>query len=113
MPPIIPGHCIMPSTPTPPFIVIPTPIGFIAIPIIGCLIIWRCPTRSKVALSIASGPDTEEVVPLARPPPLIPRFDITPHADQRTVQHHALTEVVSSVAYVSGSNHLVLAGILD
>jgi hypothetical protein len=66
--------------------------------------------RSKVALSIASGPDAEEVVPLARPPPLIPRFDITPRADQRTVQHHAPTEVVSSVAYVSGSNHLVLAG---
>ncbi|KAJ7667588.1 hypothetical protein DFH06DRAFT_1182943 [Mycena polygramma] len=65
--------------------------------------------RSKLSLSIA-GPDAEEVVPLTRPPPLIPRYDITSRADQRTVQHHAPTEVVSSVAYVSNSNHLLLAG---
>ncbi|KAJ6543876.1 hypothetical protein B0H19DRAFT_289302 [Mycena capillaripes] len=65
--------------------------------------------RSKLALSIA-GPDAEELAPLPRPLPAIPRYDITARADQRTVQHHAPTEVVSSVAYVSNSNHLLLAG---
>ncbi|KAJ7929151.1 hypothetical protein B0H13DRAFT_2311009 [Mycena leptocephala] len=66
--------------------------------------------RTKLALSIASPDRTAEVAPLARPPPLIPRYDITSRADQRTVQHHAPTEVVSSVAYVANSNHLLLAG---
>ncbi|KAJ7499365.1 hypothetical protein FB451DRAFT_1118430 [Mycena latifolia] len=66
-------------------------------------------TRSALSLSLAS-PDADAVAPLPRPPPHIPRYDISPRADQRTVQHHAPTEIVSSVAYVANSNHLLLAG---
>ncbi|KAJ7727968.1 hypothetical protein B0H16DRAFT_1665587 [Mycena metata] len=67
--------------------------------------------RSKLSLALP-GPDGEEAVvaPLARPPPLIPRYDITSRADQRMVQYHAPTELVSAVAYVANSNHLVLTG---
>ncbi|KAF8211587.1 hypothetical protein K438DRAFT_1807564 [Mycena galopus ATCC 62051] len=77
------------------------------------LVIYDITTaRTKLALSmIANGSEAEEVLmPLPRPPPLIPRYDITPRADQRTVQHHAPTEVVSAVAYMRDSNHLLLAG---
>ncbi|KAK7061340.1 zinc-ribbon-16 domain-containing protein [Favolaschia claudopus] len=66
--------------------------------------------RSSLVLELADGLDAAEVVPLPRPGPHVPRFDINARADQRTVQHHAPTEVVSSVAYVSNSNHLLLAG---
>ncbi|KAJ7163782.1 hypothetical protein C8R43DRAFT_988631 [Mycena crocata] len=66
--------------------------------------------RSALSLSLATPGSDDVVAPLPRPPPLIPRFDIGPRADQRTVQHHAPTEIVSSVAYVSNSNHLLLAG---
>ncbi|KAJ7477171.1 hypothetical protein B0H11DRAFT_2234647 [Mycena galericulata] len=75
------------------------------------LVIYDISTaRSQLALSIAGPGSDETVTPLPRPPPLIPRYDIGPRADQRTVQHHAPTEIVSSVAYVSNSNHLLLAG---
>ncbi|KAJ7762788.1 hypothetical protein DFH07DRAFT_404320 [Mycena maculata] len=74
------------------------------------LVIYDISTaRSQLTLSLP-GSGSAEVAPLTRPPPLIPRYDIGPRADQRTVQHHAPTEIVSSVAYVSHSNHLVLAG---
>ncbi|KAJ6516352.1 hypothetical protein C8R45DRAFT_241220 [Mycena sanguinolenta] len=78
------------------------------------LVIYDVSTaRSKLALSlISSGGEAEEVIaPLPRPPPLIPRYDITPRADQRTVQHHAAGDVVSAVAYVGNTNHLLLAGL--
>jgi hypothetical protein len=65
--------------------------------------------RSTLSLSIASL-HADDVAPLPRPPPAIPRYDVGPRADQRTVQYHAPTEIVSSVAYVSNSNHLLLAG---
>ncbi|KAJ7229086.1 hypothetical protein GGX14DRAFT_416631 [Mycena pura] len=68
-------------------------------------------TRSKLSLSLGSNPDADTVVASPqRPTPLIPRYEITPRADQRTVQHHAPTEVVSAVAYASNTNHLLLAG---
>ncbi|KAJ7672841.1 hypothetical protein B0H17DRAFT_174454 [Mycena rosella] len=65
--------------------------------------------RSALSLALAS-PDADAVAPLPRPPPAIPRYDISPRADQRTVQHHAPTEIVSSVMYVPDSNHVLLAG---
>ncbi|KAJ7638426.1 hypothetical protein FB45DRAFT_902803 [Roridomyces roridus] len=66
------------------------------------LVIYDVSTaRAQLALSL---------VPLSpRPLPPIPRSDIA-RGDERMVQHHAPTEIVSSVAYVSNSNHLVLAG---
>ncbi|KAJ6627385.1 hypothetical protein B0H10DRAFT_2161088 [Mycena sp. CBHHK59/15] len=65
--------------------------------------------RAKLSLS-AAAPDADNVAPLPRAQPHIPRVELGPRADPRTVQHHAPTEIVSSVAYVSGSNHLLLAG---
>ncbi|KAF7301219.1 zinc-ribbon-16 domain-containing protein [Mycena indigotica] len=66
--------------------------------------------RSKLSLSLSLDDDSSSLVPPARPGPTIPRFEITPRADQRTVQHHAPTEVVTAVSYASNTNHLVLAG---
>ncbi|KAF7313353.1 zinc-ribbon-16 domain-containing protein [Mycena chlorophos] len=64
-------------------------------------------TRSKLSLSLTEDDDPAP----ARPGPVIPRSEIVSRAaDQRTVQHHAPTEVVSAVAYASHTNYLVLAG---
>ncbi|KAJ7087262.1 hypothetical protein B0H15DRAFT_843273 [Mycena belliarum] len=66
--------------------------------------------RTALSLSLAGLGDADALAPLPRPPPVIPRHDISPRADQRTVQYHAPTELVSSVAYVPNANHLLLAG---
>ncbi|KAJ7067827.1 hypothetical protein C8F01DRAFT_1115851 [Mycena amicta] len=65
-------------------------------------------SRSKLSLSLV--PDEDPVLP-SRPGPAIPRYEITPRADARTVQHHAPTEVVSALAYASNTNYLLLAGL--
>ncbi|CAK5276104.1 unnamed protein product [Mycena citricolor] len=67
-------------------------------------------TRSKLSFSISTPNDVLVDSP-KRPQPLIPRNELPPRADARTVQHHALTEVVTAVSYVANTNHLVLAGV--
>lgn len=46
-----------------------------------------------------------------RPQPLLPRFEGQVRADSRIVQQHAPTEVVSALAFLPGSTHLLITSI--
>jgi hypothetical protein len=76
------------------------------------LIIWDISTfTSSLTLSIIA---PNNVTPLSpRPLPQIPKLDhqATSRMDQHILQRHAPTEVVSSLAFLPSSTHLLLAGI--
>lgn len=60
----------------------------------------------------ATLPPTTIVTPLQpRPHPQIPRLENQARVDPRILQQHAPTEVVSSLAFLPASTHLLLAGI--
>ena len=61
-------------------------------------------------LSVTNGPPSDEAS-VIRPHPRIARADVGPRADQRVLQHHAQTEVVSALSFLPQSTHLLLAGI--
>ncbi|KII92498.1 hypothetical protein PLICRDRAFT_155080 [Plicaturopsis crispa FD-325 SS-3] len=73
------------------------------------LIIWDVNTASaSLAHSLSPG---EHTTVYPRPTPQIPRADISSRADSRILQHHAPTEVVSSVTFLPRSTYHLLAGI--
>ena len=82
------------------------------------LVIWDIssfvPTLSLPLnwLHDATPPPTTIVAPLRpRPHPQIPRLENQARVDPRILQQHAPTEVVSSLAFLPASTHLLLAGI--
>ncbi|KAF8134417.1 hypothetical protein EV363DRAFT_1562004 [Boletus edulis] len=62
------------------------------------------------ALSVTSGAPSDEAS-VTRPHPRIAKADVGPRADPRVLQQHAQTEVVSALAFLPQSTHLLLAGI--
>ena len=77
------------------------------------LIIWDISTfTSSLTLSITA-PNNVTTPPSPRPQPQIPKLDhqATSRMDQHILQRHAPTEVVSSLAFLPSSTHLLLAGI--
>ncbi|KAG0707015.1 hypothetical protein DFH29DRAFT_1016546 [Suillus ampliporus] len=74
------------------------------------LIIWDI--QSATALLSPSKPSnlTEDAIE-ARPQPRIARADVGHRADPRVLQQHAPTEVVSALAFLPQSTHILLAGI--
>ncbi|KAF8971267.1 hypothetical protein BDZ97DRAFT_1901867 [Flammula alnicola] len=80
------------------------------------LVIWDISTlASSLALPLAhpndaSFPNTV-TPPRPRPQPLLPRLENQARFDPRILQQHAPTEVVSSLAFLPSSTHLLLAGI--
>ncbi|TFK24770.1 hypothetical protein FA15DRAFT_618942 [Coprinopsis marcescibilis] len=76
------------------------------------LIVWDISTSRQILVDqgLPSSTDTTIVnAPTPRPHPQIPRIDN--RADPRILQQHALTEAVSSVAFIPNSTHLLLAGV--
>ena len=76
------------------------------------LIIWDINTfTSSLTLSITAPNNVAS--PSPRPQPQIPKLDhqATSRMDQYILQRHAPTEVVSSLAFLPSSTHLLLAGI--
>lgn len=76
------------------------------------LIIWDISTfTSSLTLSITT--PNNATPPSPRPQPQIPKLDqqATSRMDQHILQRHAPTEVVSSLAFLPSSTHLLLAGI--
>ncbi|KAH0828074.1 hypothetical protein J3R83DRAFT_3729 [Lanmaoa asiatica] len=61
-------------------------------------------------LSVTNGAPSDDAN-VARPHPRIARVDVGPRADPRILQQHAQTEVVSALAFLPQSSHLLLAGI--
>ncbi|KAG9316820.1 hypothetical protein JVU11DRAFT_2886 [Chiua virens] len=61
-------------------------------------------------LSVANNVPSDDVS-VTRPHPRIARADVGPRADSRILQQHAQTEVVSALAFLPQSTHLLLAGI--
>lgn len=61
-------------------------------------------------LSVTNGGLSDEAS-LTRPHPRVARADVGPRADLRVLQQHAQTEVVSALAFLPQSSHLLLAGI--
>jgi hypothetical protein len=75
------------------------------------LIIWDIQTATP-SLSVSKSTPSDEEVVAERPLPRIARADVVGHrTDPRVLQQHALTEVVSAVAFLPQSTHLLLAGI--
>ena len=76
------------------------------------LIIWDISTfTSSLTLPITAPNNVTPSPP--RPQPQIPKLDhqATSRMDQHILQRHAPTEVVSSLAFLPSSTHLLLAGI--
>jgi len=74
------------------------------------LVIWDISTlTSSLTLPITS--PNNVTLPSPRPQPQIPRLDNQARIDPRVLQQHAPTEVVSSLAFLPSSTHLLLAGI--
>ena len=75
------------------------------------LIVWDINTfTSSLALLITAPNST--TTPFPRPHPQIPRLDNQSNRfDHRILQQYAPTEVVSSLAFLPSSSHLLLAGI--
>lgn len=76
------------------------------------LIIWDISTlTSSLTLPITS--PNNPIPPDPRPQPQIPRLDnqATSRIEHQVLQRHAPTEVVSSLAFLPSSTHLLLAGI--
>jgi WD repeat-containing protein mio len=72
------------------------------------LIIWDIQTASP---SLSISPHLSSNSNYIRPQPHIPRADLGPRADNRILQQHALTEIVSSLSFLPQSTHLLVAGI--
>jgi WD repeat-containing protein mio len=77
------------------------------------LIIWDIRSVSP-ALSIppkaTAGVDEDSLLSF-RPHPRIPRADVGSRTDNRVLQQHAPTEIVSALSFMPNSTHLLLAGI--
>ena len=74
------------------------------------LIIWDISTLTS-SLSLPITAPTNVTTSASRPQPHIPRLDNQARIDPRILQQHAPTEVVSSLAFLPSSTHLLLAGI--
>jgi len=77
------------------------------------LVIWDI-SSSKPALSFSNGStfrSGNENLEQIRPLPLIQRSDFGPKTDERTLQMHAPTEIVSSLAFAPDTHYLLWAGI--
>lgn len=61
-------------------------------------------------LSVTNNTHSDEAS-VTRPHPRIARADVGPRADLRVLQQHAQTEVISALAFLPQSTHLLLAGI--
>lgn len=77
------------------------------------LVIWDISSTSPLlSLSTEIGlPASATRILPSRPQPQIPRVDNYPRPDQRVLQQHAPTEVVSSLSFLPTSTHLLLASI--
>ncbi|KAH7916597.1 hypothetical protein BJ138DRAFT_1201984 [Hygrophoropsis aurantiaca] len=74
------------------------------------LVIWDIhSTTPTFSINKPASSAADDVV--SRPQPLIARADIGPRTDGRVLQQHAPTEVVSALAFLPQSTHLLLAGI--
>ncbi|KAH8822890.1 hypothetical protein DL96DRAFT_1671122 [Flagelloscypha sp. PMI_526] len=77
----------------------------------GSLMIWNVDTASShFSATFGLGIDAH-TVSNTRPKPQIPRVEMGPRTDPRMLQQHAQSEVVSSVAFLRDSSHVLLAGI--
>jgi WD40 repeat protein len=76
------------------------------------LIIWDINTFTS-SLTLSINAPNNVTSPAPRPQPQIPKLDhqATSRMDQHILQRHAPTEVVSSLAFLPSSTHLLLAGI--
>ncbi|KAJ3504260.1 hypothetical protein NLJ89_g8024 [Agrocybe chaxingu] len=80
------------------------------------LVIWDIsPSVPSLTIPLANPGDSSVLNILSprqpRPEPRIPRLETQARIDPRVLQHHAPTEVVSSLAFLPSSTHLLLAGI--
>lgn len=75
------------------------------------LIIWDIQSDTP-SLSLSKPSTLNEDATAGRPQPRIARADVVGHrTDPRVLQQHAPTEVVSALAFLPRSTHLLLAGI--
>ncbi|KAF8893606.1 hypothetical protein BD779DRAFT_1609907 [Infundibulicybe gibba] len=77
------------------------------------LMIWDIATE-KPALSLtplSSAGVHDPTSTSSRPQPPIARGDLGPRTDRRVLQQHAQTEIVSALAFLPNSTHILLAGI--
>jgi len=76
------------------------------------LIIWDLHTLiPSIALPLVNSLDASILNSESRPQPQIPRIENQTRIDTRILQQHAPTEIVSSLAFLPSSTHLLLAGI--
>jgi WD repeat-containing protein mio len=72
--------------------------------------IWDIQSNSHT-LSVSSSAPSSVASPISRPHPHLPRIESNARTDHRVIQQHVSTEMVSSLAFLPDSTHLLLAGI--